>query len=128
MQERLFVVDGVFTVARRGVVLTCAGWEAGQAKAGDWVEIRSAEEGKLLARISSVEWGGKRMDGESVAQPGWPAHLMFANLKPGQVKRGAEVWSVAQDTVPQELREAEERRHPQPWWQRLFRGGNTTRG
>jgi hypothetical protein len=120
LQNRLFIVQGVATVTGRGTVLLCDKWESGQARVGDWVQIRSKEGESLFARISSLEWGGKPEKDGRVAQPGYPSHLLFTSIKPGDVAGGDEVWSVAPEVVPAELREAEAQAHKPPILRRLL--------
>ena len=92
MQQLAFVVEGTVTVKGRGVALTQGVWGTGEVRAGDTIEIRSAEGQQVIARVKKIDWQRRTDTLPPVVRRG-EYGLVFVNLPEGSVKRGDEVWT-----------------------------------
>ena len=118
--ELLCVVEDAFTVTGRGTVIMPGRWQTGEVQSGDWIEIRSAQGGSHMARVSSVEITCSAPKYKKIANADNPAPFLLSHIDRENVHKGDEGWSVINPPVNAmtvAVKPVPPQKHS--WWQRL---------
>lgn len=93
--ELLCVVEDVFIITGRGIVVKPGRWQSGQVQSGNWVEVRTTQGHSHMARVSSVEIAYSAPRYKMIVNADNPAPFLLADVGREDVHKGDEVWSVA---------------------------------
>ena len=84
----------MFFITGRGPVIVMSLWKGGELKAGDWVELRSADGTSNFVKIKSFDMVRGSPNAKRIASTGGRYAFTLAEIRPNAVKQGDEVWSV----------------------------------
>lgn len=86
--QKICVVEDTFTIKGRGLVVMTREWQVGQnISVGDWIELRSIKDERLLARVKSIDSVQRSTQGNTVG-------LCLAGISRDVVHADDEIWTV----------------------------------
>jgi len=83
-QKQLCYIEDVFTVIGRGIVVVPTGLKS-TMKAQDWIEIRSGDGSRYVARVRSLVKAANNKQG-----------FLLSSVTREEVQSGDEIWSVVE--------------------------------